>query len=490
MLPSVTFNKVAANVGSSRPSNAGLLAIVASSQQGPVNTPGAYSRTDLALGDLGFGPLVEYGAYVIDVANRPFVAIRPTTAVAATYGTVTHTGVLGTSVPSAGATAPLEHYNVQVTIVAGGTVGTTGITYVYSLDGGQTTSGVQALGTSNILTIPNSGVSFSLGAGTLLAGDTWSCFTERAMPNNSDLPATFTALANMRIPWEGALVDCVFDSSTVGLFDAFLSGLEANGQFKFFLINTRWKNEPQPTAETESAYAAALTTLTGTSASIRGCVGADGGHIASPITGFNLKRPTALALGARAMKIPIGEDAGFVASGNLPDVQISDAKGNPLDHDENLFPNLDGLRLVTLRSFSADGPEGVYITNPNTIEASGGDFVYLQHIRVMNAACSAAWAALSTQLSRGVKKNPKPDPVTGAITIFEPDAASIESFVNDKMQAAVKGQVTSSKFSLSRSDDLSVTPVVVHGLVSIVALAYIKGYAVTAEFSKVIQVAP
>ena len=44
-------------------------------------------------------------------------------------------------------------------------------------------------------------------------------------------------------------------------------------------------------------------------------------------------------------------------------------------------------------------------------------------------------------------------------------------------------------FSLSRTDDLSVTPAIVHGTVSIVAKAYIKGFQVQAEFSKVIQVA-
>lgn len=489
MLPSVTVSKVANNVGSAPASNVGMLAVVASSQQGPTNLPSVFARTDQALTTFGYGPLVEGGAYVIDVANMPFVGVRPTTAQAATYGTVTHTGVIGSSIPTAGGTAPLEHYDVIVIVVVGGTIGVAGITYTYSLDGGTTTSGVQSLGTATTLTIPNSGVSFALAAGTLLAGDTWSCFTERALATDSDLPASFTALQNTRIAWEGAFIDCVFDSSTVGLVDTWLTGLEAVGQYKFAILNTRFKTEPQPTAESEAAYAAAMTTLTASSASIQIAVGADGGHVSSPITGLSLKRPTGLLLGAKAMSITIGTDAAYVATGPLPGVQISDGSGNPLDHDENIFPDLDGLRLATLRSFAAGGPEGVYITNPNVIQPNGDDFPYLQLVRVMNRACTIAWSVLTTQLSRGVNKNPKPDPNTGEVYIFEPDAAAIESLVNGPVRQALKGEVSAVSFSLSRTDDLSVTPAVVHGTVSIVAKAYIKGYQVQAQFSKTIQVA-
>lgn len=488
-LPAVTVSKVANNVGSAPPSTVGMLAIIAASQQGPLNTPATYARSDLALTALGQGPLVEYGAYVIDVANQPFVAVRPTTSVAGSYGTIVHTGVLGTSVPTAGATAPFDHYDVVVTIVAGGTVGTAGITYTYSLDGGATTSGVQAVGAANTLTIPNSNVSFALSAGTLLTGDTWSVFTERPLPNDSDLAASFTALGNTRQAWEGVLIDSSFDASTVAAVDTWLSGLEAQGQFKFALLNTRFKLEPEPATETEAAYATAVTALVSSSASIRVLVGADGGHLPSPISGFSLKRPTSLAVGARAMLIPIGEDPAYVARGPVAGFQISDQAGNPLDHDENLFPDLDGLRLATLRSFAAGGPEGTYITNANVLQPSGDDFPYLQLVRIANRACTIAWAALTTQLSRGVNKNPKPDPNTGAVTIFEPDASAIESLVNGQLSAALKGQVSAVQFSLSRTDDLSQTPATIHAVVSIVAKAYIKGYLVQTEFSKTIQVA-
>lgn len=486
-LPAVTIQKNVFTTSQAPASTTGILAILAASSAGTANQPGGYARSDLAVSDLGYGPLTEFAAYDISVANQPTLLVKSVPTYPGSYGTITQNMGTGTGGVTAGATAPFDTYDVEVTITNGGTRGTDGITYTYSLDGGNSTSGTQSLGTATTLTIPNSGVSFNLAAGTYATGATWSVFTERPLMNDTDVLTSLTALSQTRLPWEGAYVDCSATSSTVGLIDTFLSGLEGKGIFKFVIINSRFKANPQPTAETESAYAAALSSTFGTSTSIRMVVGADGGHIPSQITGFNQKRPTGIILAARAMSIPIGTDPAWVATGPLTGVSISDGSGNPLDHDEDLFPDLDNLRLTSLRSFSPGGPQGVYITNATTIQPSGGAFPYLQHIRIMNRACEIAWFALTTQLSRGVRKNPKPDPVTGAVTIFEPDAAAIESIVNDALAQPLKGQVSAAAFSLSRTDDLNAVPTVVTGLLSIVALAYIKGYVVTAAFTKTLQ---
>lgn len=486
-LPAVTIQKNVFTTSQAPASTTGILAIIAASSAGVVNQPGGYSRSDLAITDYGYGPLTEDAAYEIAVANQPCLLVKTNPTFPGTYGTISTSLGSGTSTVTNGATAPFDTYAVAVTITNGGTRGTDGILYTYSLDGGNTTSGVNALGTAVTLTIPNSGVSFAIGAGTILTGSSWSVFTERPLANDTDVLTSLTALSQTRLPWEGAYVDCSAGSSTVGLIDTFLSGLEGKGIFKFVVINSRYKANPQPTAETETAYAAALSATFGNSTSIRMCVGADGGHIPSQITGFNLKRPTGMILCARAMSIQIGVDPAWVALGPLTGVGISNNKGNPLDHDEDLFPNLDSLRLTSLRSFSPGGPQGTYITNATTIQPSGGAFPYLQHIRIMNRACEITWSALTTQLSRGVRKNPKADPVTGAVTIFEPDAAAIESIVNDALAQPLKGQVSAAAFSLSRTDDLNAVPCIVTGLLSIVALAYIKGYVITASFSKTLQ---
>lgn len=487
MLPTVTITKNVFTTTQAPTSTTGILAICAASSTGTALQAGLYNRSDLAISSLGYGPLTDYGAYDMAVANNPVLLMRSSPTYPGSYGAITKTGT-GSSAITAGATAPFDHYQVLITWLVGATVGVTGATYTYSLDGGTTTSGATALGTANTLTIPNTGVTFNLGAGTIVAGDTWTCFTERPLMNDSDVITALTTFSQCRLPFEGILLDSSMTTSTVGLVDTFLAGLEAKGIFKFVLLNTRFKDEPEPNTETEAAFAAAMTTLVQNQTSIRQCVGTDGAHTPSQITGWNLKRPTSMHVAARAMSTGIGTDPAYVALGPLSGAQISDSNGNPYDHDEDLYPNLDGLRLMALRSFAPGGPQGTYICNANTIQPSGGAFPYLQHIRVANRACEIAWFTLATQLSRGVRTNPTPAP-NGAIYIYEPDAAIIESLVNDALVQPMKGQVSAIKFSLSRTDNMAVVPCIVTGVLSIVALAYIKGFQVQQQFTKTITVA-
>lgn len=485
-LPAVSVSKNTFSTAQAPASTTGILAIIAASSTGTAGVPGGFSRSDLAVSAYGYGPLTDYAAYTMAVANEPVILQKSAASFPGTIGTITKTLGTGTSTVTDNASAPYDTYNVQVTVLNGGTQGVAGITYTYSTDGGNTVSGAQALGVATTLTIPNTGVSFSIGAGTLASGATWQAYTTRPMLNDSDVTTALTALGLTRLPFEGVLLDCSAGVSTVGLVDTILSGWETRGIFKFAIFNSRFKTEPSPATESEAAYATALGALFNNQTSIRICVGADGGHSASPITGWNLKRPTSLFLAARAMQIQIGEDAAFGGRGALTNVQIADSNSNPLDHDEDLFPNLDTLRLASMRSFAPGGPQGTYMTNPNVISPSGSAFAYLQHVRTMNRACEIAWAVLTTQLSVGVRKNLKADPTTNTVTILEADAARIEALVNDALSQPMKGQVNAYKFTLSRTDDMNAVPCNVTGLVELTALAYIKGFKVQAQFSKTI----
>lgn len=486
-IPNVVVRKSAFGVGAAIQSNDGILAIIASASGGPFNQPGMFTNQGLLTSTYPLGPLPEYASYDIAVSGRGAVAQRGNPSIAATYGTIS-TSITGTSVPTAGATAPLEHYSVQIKIVNGGTVGAAGITYTYSLDGGNDISAVTAQGTSSTLTIPNSGVSFTLGAGTLLAGDSWSVFTERPLLNNSDVTTSLTALGLSRLPWEGVLIDCAYSSGTVGLVDTWLGAREAKGQFNFALLNTRFLNEPTPATEAPATYATAMTNLTANDASERLCVGADGGHCTSQITGLLLKRPTSLALGAMAMFLSpnIGTDPAYVGNGPVADFQI-DVNSNPNDWDEDVYQALDSQRLVTLRSFAPGGPQGVYITNPNVLAPNGSNIVWLQLLRVLNKSCSIAWQVLNTQLSKGVRvvNNTQMD----TLNIDERDAQSIESLVNGPLRRSLAGQVTAVAFVLHRDDDLTTEGAPIKADVEVQALFYIKGFNVTVALVKTISVA-
>lgn len=490
-IPAVAVTKATFTQVQAPASSVGVLAIIACSSTGTINQPSGFARSDLAVTSYGYGPLTDYAAFDIATANQPVVLCRGTAGVAATMGSITVTRVnSSTCAITDNSSTPYDHYNVIVVILTGGITAATGITYKWSMDGGVTYNGTYSLGTSLTLTIPNTGVSFTLSSGaTLTAGDQWQVYTERPRLGDTDVTASLAALALVRQPWEGVLIDCSATTSTVGLVDTKLTSMQASGLFKFAIINSRFKTEPAASGETEAAYATAVTATFTSQSSIGVCVGADGGRVPSQITGWSLKRPTSLFLAARAMSTGIGVDASYVALGPVSGVQISDVNGNPQDHDEDLYPNLDSQRLVTLRSFGVGGPQGVYITNPNVLQPSGGAFPYLQHVRIANRLCQIAWYVLTVNLSRGVRKNPGKDPVTGAVTIAEADAAQIESAVNDALYQPSKGQVSAYRFSISRTDDISQVPAIINATLSVVALAYVKGYQVTQQFDRVITTA-
>lgn len=492
MIPSVRFTKSDGNTGVVKPSSTGILAIIAASAIGIANQPGTFAREADVFAAKGLGPLIEYASYYMGNAGKPVLLITPTCTTAATYSAVDVTGVTGTSVVTAGASAPLDEYDVIVTIVHGGTIGVTGITYKYSLDGGVTTSPLQSLGTAVTMTLNapvvnvTSGVGFALAAGTFIAGDVWKCTTTRAQMTNGDLITALEALRVSRLPWDAVLVDGDFSSSNLTTLDTWLTNLESKGVFKTGYMNTRMKHLPAPSGETEAAYATAMGTLTASSSSIRIDVGCDGGDLPSLITGLVQRRPVSLAVSTRKVSTPVGVDPAQKDLGPVPGFQISDTNGNPKWHDEANYPGLDDLRLTTFRSFEDDA--GVFINNARLLSPSNSDYVYDQHAFCMNAACTLAFQGLKKELSKGVRKQ-DPDPITNAIYILEDDAAAIEATVNPPIEAALKGQVNATRFILSRTDDFSSNAgATATGDVEVEELEYIKNFAITAKFVKSITV--
>jgi hypothetical protein len=87
---------------------------------------------------------------------------------AGSYGTIDNTDVLGTALPTVGTTAPYGTYEAAIQIIddgnggAGTLVGTTGITYQWTLGNGRPWSNTKALLTATSIVIPNSNVTFLL----------------------------------------------------------------------------------------------------------------------------------------------------------------------------------------------------------------------------------------------------------------------------------------------------------------------------------------
>jgi hypothetical protein len=482
--PNVNMQKVDGGTGVTRPSVSGIWAIIAPSEKGTQNLPGGYGDSDVALTEYGLGELVESAAYMFP-SGKSLVLVRGTASTAATYSAVTKTGT-GTSVITAGATTPYDDGDAYVIFPTGGTLGVAGIELQYSLDGSTTNlSAKVSLGVAMTYTIPNSNVTFNFGAGTIVAGDFFTCKITGPRMTVADLSTALEALRLSTLQFENILVmghDAV--ASTVSTLDTWLSAREAEGRFYGAFVNSRMKN----VGETEAQYLTAMGTAWSATSSIRVSVSTDGAELTSAIPGrgWTIKRRTALMVAARLAKIDYGIDPAWVALGPIAGAGIVDVRGNPKHHDEQKFPGLDDLRLAALRTVPSKGSL-VYINGARLISAPGSDWVFAQHIRVANRACGIVFDVLTNELSRGVRKNPKPGPNQERY-IDEASALEIDLLANGAM-SELQGQVDALQFKLSRTDNLASNGLVtVTGKIEVVALAYIKGFAVKFGFVKQLSV--
>lgn len=161
--------------------------------------------TGAAVSFLFYGALQEANRYAPPTAQTFLVTATVTLHLsidppAGTYGPIMVSNPGSASI-AAGSTSPLDDYNVVVLFVAGGTVGTAGISYQTSLDNGMTYGPVTPLGTSTTLTVPASGVSFSLGAGTINTNETVTvAVTGQGFKRSLDLPPVPVIVPAIPIP--------------------------------------------------------------------------------------------------------------------------------------------------------------------------------------------------------------------------------------------------------------------------------------------------
>ena len=474
-VPYVTLQKTDGNTGVTPPSVAGVVAIIAPSSSGTANLASMHTKPNLVQAEFGNGILPEFAAKHMLDSGKAVICIRGTAATAGAYGSVTEAGE-GTGEVTAGATEPVDDFDVVIAFVAGGTRGTAGITYKYSLDGGVSYSAVQALGTAVSIELPGTGVSVALAAGTYLAGQTATFSTTRPKMTNANVVTALEALRVANLPWEAVYVAGIDAAAAeVTTLDDWLSGLEAVGKFRMGFLHTRGPNS----GETEAQYRTAMETAFSGSASIRQVLGSGRGDVASPIRGITQSRPSTLAVVSRCMKIDIGRDPAAIADGPVSGFGLTDAKGNPKHHNEDFYPGLDALRLATLRT--VPGREGTFITNAPALSSTGSDYVYVQHIRIANAMCETAFSLFMSRLSLGVRR----DQATGFID--ESDAQDIETFVNQGLRNTARGRTSAYKFTLSRNDDISSNQgAILTGTLDVSALAYVKGIEVKFRFVKTI----
>jgi hypothetical protein len=440
--PAVLITEQDGQLGVLPPSAGRVLALVGASSAGAIDTPATYARVKDLVAALGQGPLVEAAAHEIERYGRPVLVVRTGQSVAATKSAVVFTGT-GTSVVTVDVTAAVDDYEAAIRVVAGGTLGTAGITFQYSLDRGRTLSAVVALGIAMTYAIPDSGVVFNFAAGTLVAGDVATCVVTAPEWNGTELGSALDALGLSTVAWEGVEIVGALTASTFDTVEAKIVGLSNMGKNHWWVGNTRLPNE----GEDEAAYLSAMALAFGSKASKHGALCFGACKMTSSVSGRQYRRPVAFVAAAREQFLSEEQDSAYIDLGPLP-CSIRDSAGNPDEHDETASPGADDARFYSLRTW--EGYPGVYVNRPRLFSVNGSDFQIVPHRRVMNVARDVLRNYFTRRLNKPVRVNRD----TGFI--LEAEALEIESGATAALRTALttKPKASEAVFVLSRYDNL------------------------------------
>jgi hypothetical protein len=466
--PKVTINELDGALGV-LPAGTKIHAVIGPSTQGPLDTPAAFAREADVVTNFGAGPLVEYATAYIRRTGRPILVTRSASSVAGSFEAASEADdTTGTSAVTTSGT-PNDDYEFYFEVVDDGTIGTAGITFRWSLDGGRTLSAVTALGTANSFVVPGSGITIDFGVGTLTGG-TYAITTLAPNWSAADLTEPLFALAQTSLAWREVYIA---GRATAAAFSAVASFMASMLELKprAALMSFRMREAD----ETRTDYLTAFDAAFGGEASTFVGVTYGAGEVVSAPTGRQYRRPAGFAIAPHLAVLQEHQDGADVNLGNLP-IRITDANGNPKYHDESVFPGPAASRAMTLRTWPT-GPQGVYVNNPFLLSPTGSDFQFVQHRLVMNLAHEALRAYFTRRLSVPVLV----DRDTGFI--LEEEAQEIEAGAVRAMEALIMDAPKASavNFTLSRTDNLLSTSRMT-GQARIIPLAYPKEIVVDLGF--------
>lgn len=460
--PKVTITELDGALGVLPPSSGRLMAVVGVSSSGTADVPASYGKITALVAAFGQGPMVEGAARHIELTGSSVVVVKTGVTTDGAAGTVDDDNVAGTSVVTVDATVdPYDDYEVYFLVETGGTRGTDGITFRYSLDGGKNMSPLVKLGTAITYTIPNSGVKVDFAAGTLVAGDNWSFRTTAPLFNAAQLGTALDALRLSTHAVEIVQIAGLVDGTSFDTLSTKVSASYAVGKFIVPFAHMRMPN----LAETEAAYKTAMDAIFTSRSDSRIALTSGSARLISSVSGRNYRRPVSFITASNEASKSEEINTAEIDLGALPGVSVRDALGNPDQHDESANPGLDDSRYYVLRTW--EGYQGVYVNRPRIFSAEGSDFQIVPHRRVLNLAHSALLAYFARRLSKIV--------LVSATTgfILEEEALEIEGGARKIMRAVLlaKPKASGIMFTLSRTDNLLSTKTMT-GQGRVIPLAY------------------
>lgn len=394
----------------------------------------------------GYGPLVEAASMTI-LAGGTALCLKTTSNTAGTSSSVSAFAT-GTSVVTVTGT-PNDSAIVNLVVVTGGTIGSSGCVIKLSFDAGRTYGPNIALGTATTYVVPNLGITLNFGAGTLVANENVYFYTTEPLWNTAGVQAAMNALqaspyaltgwgsAHLVGPCTGA------NASTIGTY----MNTWATGKiFSRMILDAPDAAIPAAwggAGQTEAAWISAQLTSFASTANTRLCVAIGhynfGSNIYNSAAGLpRYRRSLGYELAAREVAIPPQRHVGRVKDGPLPDV-IVDSINDPTDgfiyHDERLNPAFDGAGFCS--AWTRIKKKGYYIKNPNLMSPVGSSFTMLPLGNVMDIACDIVNTIGTNDINNDIRLNDNG-------TIYENEAQALEKAF---MRALTDNMISTSMIS-------------------------------------------
>lgn len=452
--PAVNMTEVDGALGILPPTEGALLAVVGTCTDGTVaaDTPAAYARVSDLVTAFGRGPMVEAAAYAITKFGRPVLCVKTGDTTDGSLTTAANAGTGTAAVDVSSSPDPDDDYEFYIVIIDGGILGTAGITFKWSMDGGRTLSAETALGTALTFEFPDSGptatgdveLTFGVATETLIAGDVITFRATAPMWDATEIAAALLALRKSVQLWSIVEICGAMDATLFAAVETAVAAMPNFGKDRMYMGHARVPD----IAESEATYLTALVTIYGSLSTVYGSVAAGVAKMISGVTGRQYKRPPTWWAAPKHAVISEEVNAANVRVGRMDGVIITDANGNPDDHDESTNPGLDDARFLVLRTW--EGRPGVYINRCRMLSLATSDFQIIPHRRVINLAKTVIRSYLEERVNAEILV----DSDTGYI--LEEEALEIEAGALAALRGALlaKPKASGVEFTVSRTDNL------------------------------------
>lgn len=378
-------------------------------------------------------PAVTGGPITVDSGGSGLAGFQ------SSYQTLQY-GSTGTMTVSGSGT---DEYNVICRVTRGGSVGSTGLAFQWSADGGYTFSADVAIDATGIKQLSdgvlNTGLTVTF-ANTLEADDSFTFSASKPSVSVADLlAAADVACASVSVKRGFFLPIGAFNRSQAAQLDAKIQAAYQSARLRA-VVHVRDLNVGETKAQYDAAISADFVGFVSAKGHVRVSAGSFS-HI-SPYTGRTFRRPAVFVWASRRCSIAVHQDPMEKELGPLPHIQYTkDASGivtNPgIYYDA--YPNgaLPSQRFICLRTWP--GEEGAFYVNTSPTMGDPSDVGYslvsLADVVVETdrIAAEELREACIGKSFRTIQRAEGPLIPSGAIDVR--DANSIDSRVNTKVNA-------------------------------------------------------